>query len=320
MASAVSPEAGQTYAGQERNFARANQGWLEPVAQAGEAAIGIPALQSLGEVPGMMLRTSGAAAGRYIGPVANRLLPSSAAPLATAAQAYGPAQRLADRAAFEAEGIPQFPPAFGSKGLARTARTIEETPLVGGTVKVPKTAVEQAMAARQEQIAQGAGAAASPEDVGRIAQSGLSRFRGAPLQDLERSRVQQLGLTPDRPAQQLAGNVTVAQPSRLSTAAMTPQELEQAAASRVNLPGSTRATMEDLGPAEVQRIVNLPARDTSFATKASALYRQAEDSLPPLMKTNEASKCRSSGNAEFRTRHQRHATARAVGQYPRRHS
>lgn len=285
VAGLVSKGAGEAVAQSEQDFARANQAWLEPVAQVGQAAIGVPMLQSMGAVPGQVLRQAAHAVNRY---TPNRLLAASPPSVASPAQAFGPAERIIDRQAFIDEGIPQFPPAFASKGAARTARTIEEAPLVGGTVKVPKTAVEQAAATRQAQIAQAAGAAGSPEEVGRIAQGGLTRFRGSNLQDLERSRVQALGITPDRPAQATAGNVSINRPSQLNTAAMTDAELKSASKARVDLPGSTRSTIEDLTPQEVDRIAKLPARETSFPTKASALYRQAEDAVPALMKTNNA--------------------------------
>lgn len=278
----LAPGLGRAAGEEERSFARANEWWLEPAAKVGEAAIGIPMLQSMGAVPGQVLRSARAALPGMRG--SNRLLPQT--PPATPAQTYGPSQRIVDRAAFQAEGIPEFPPAFTSKGTARAARTIEEAPLVGGTVKVPKTAVEQAMAARQTAVAQGAGAAASPEEVGLITQRGLDRFRTGQLQDLERARVQGLGLTPDRPPQQVRGNTNVPRPSQLDTSQMTAAELDAAASSRVNLPGSTRSRIEDLSPREVQRIVDMPARDTSFATKASALYRQADDALPDMMRNN----------------------------------
>jgi hypothetical protein len=285
VAGLVSGDAKAVYDQAEGDFVRANEGWLGPVARVGEATLAIPALQSMGAVPGQVLRSAAATAR----PIANRFLPqraARAAPQATPAQAYGPRERIIDRQAFVDEGIPEFAPAFGSKGLARAARTIEETPLVGGTVKVPKNAVEQAMATRQTQIARQAGPELSPEGVGDVVQHGLRRFRGSNLQDLERSRVQGLGLTPDRPPQQTAGNVNINRPSQLNTAQMSAAELDTAAASRVNLPGSTRSTIEDLTPQEVQRIVDLPARDTSFATKASALYRQAEDAMPAMMRAN----------------------------------
>jgi hypothetical protein len=281
VAGLVSDRAKQVYDEAEGSFARANRSWLEPAAQVGAAGMGIPALQSLGAAPGGMLATMRAATGRVL-PGGNK----AAAPLATPAQAHGPTERMIDRQAFQAENIPEFAPAFGSKGLARTARTIEEAPLVGGTVKVPKIGVEQAMAARQTQIARQAGPELSQEGVGDVVQHGLRRFRGSNLQDLERGQVQGLGLTTNRPPQRVAGNVNVDRPSQLNTAGMSAAELDQAAASRVNLPGSTRSRVEDLSPAEVQRIVDLPARDTSFATKASALYRQAEDDLPVIMRSN----------------------------------
>ncbi len=320
VAGVVSPEVGRTYSQQEANFARANKGksaldtynpldipTLSTLADVGAIAPGVPGLPELGYVPGQMLRTSAAALerpgtiprgvynlGRQVigmeptfAPEAAAGAPTSAQALATPAQAYGPAQRIIDRAAFQAEGIPEFAPAFASKGTARTARTIEEAPLVGGTVKVPKTAVEQAMAAKQAQIAEDLGAAAGPEDVGRIAQSGLRRFRGDQLQDLPRQNVADVGLPTEGTPQQRAGYVDINKPSQLNTANMTDAQLKAAARSEVNLPGSTRSTIEDLSPAEVQKIVDLPARDTSFATKSSALYRQADDALPPLMRTNE---------------------------------
>lgn len=280
----VSQGAGEALTQGEQDFARANQWWLEPVAQAGEAAIAIPALQSMGGVPGQVLRQAAHAVNRY---TPTRMMTPSPPAVATPAQAYGPAERIIDRQAFVDEGIPEFAPAFGSKGLARSARTIEETPFVGGTVKVPKIGVEQAMAARQTQLARQAGPELSQEGVGDVVQHGLRRFRGSDLQDLERTRVQALGLTPDRPPQRNAGSVNINRPSQLNTAGMSAAELDAAAASRVDLPGSTRSRVENLSPTEVQRIISMPARETSFATKASALYRQAEDALPRLMRVND---------------------------------
>lgn len=309
VAGVGSDAARSIYSEAERDFVRANADWLEPAAKAGEAAIGIPVLQSMGAVPRQLLRTTSAALKpaaiktaprqtvnalrKYAGlppttAPARTLPPAPApAPAPTAAQTYGPAQRIADRAAFQAENIPEFAPAFTSKGTARLARTIEETPVVGGTVSTPKLAVEQAMAQRQAQLARQAGPELGQEGVGDVVQHGLRRFRTSGLEDLERSRVQGLGITPDRAAQNVAGNVNINRPSRLNTAQMTERELTAAAQSRVDLPGAMRSRMEDLSPREVQRIIDLPARDTSFAVKAAALYRQAEDALPQAMRVNE---------------------------------
>lgn len=284
VAGAVSADAKKIYNEAESDFTQANEFWLEPLAQAGETTLMVPGLQSLGAAPGGIMAATRLARANQI----MRGTPKNAAPLAaTQAQAYGPAARIADRAAFVDEGIPEFAPAFGSKGLARTAKTIEEVPLVGGTVKVPKNAVEQAMADRQTALARQAGPELGQEGVGDVVQHGLRRFRGSNLEDLERSQVQALGLTTDRPPQRVQGNINVNRPSQLNTAAMSERDLTAAAASRVDLPGSTRSRVEDLTPAEVTRIVMLPARDTSFATKASALYRQAEDALPAIMRANE---------------------------------
>lgn len=287
VAGAISPAMGEDAAKGEADFAQANQSWLEPAAKIGEAGIGIPMLRSMGAAPGGIMAASRLAQ-------ANRIMrgpPRDAAPLvAKPEQAYGPAQRIADRAAFVEEGVPEFAPAFGSKGLARTAKTIEEAPLVGGTVKVPKNAVEQAMADRQTALAREAGPELGQEGVGDVVQHGLRRFRGSNLEDLERSQVQGLGLAPDRPPMRTQGNVNVNRPSQLNTAAMSERDLTAAAASRVDLPGSTRSRIEDLSPSEVARITMLPARETSFATKASALYRQAEDAVPAMMRANDTAR------------------------------
>lgn len=266
----------------EADFARANAPWLEPVAKAGEAAMGIPMLSTMGAVPGGIMASS-----RLAQALRTMRAPKDAAPLvAKAEQAYGPAQRIADRTAFVEEGIPEFPPAFGSKGLARMAKTVEDVPFVGGTVKVPKNAVEQAMAARQVDIAQNAGAAASAEDVGLISQRALARFRGADLEDLDRNTVQGLGIEPSQPRPN-SGGVRIDRPGRLDTSAMTDAQLNAAThTSNIELPGSTRTRVEHLSPAQVQRIIDLPARDTSFATKAAAIYKQAEDSIATQMRSN----------------------------------
>lgn len=283
----LAPETGAEIGQQEANFVRANREWLEPAAAAGEASLGIPMLSSMGAVPGQMLRS---VRGATTVPALNflrRRSAQTAGPVATPAQTYGPAERIIDRAAFQAEGIPEFPPAFASKGTARIARTIEETPLVGGTVRVPKNEVEMAMVARQQAIAQRAGATGSAEDVGLIVQRGLRRFRGAGLEDLERQTVAGLGIAPNRP-RVTSGGITIDRPGRLNTAAMSETELERAThSSNIELPGSTRTRVEEATPEQVQRIVNLPARDTSFVIKASALYKQADDAVARQMRINE---------------------------------
>lgn len=270
----------------EADFARANAPWLEPAAKVGEAAIGIPMLQSMGAATGGIMASSHLAQALRTmrGP------PKNAAPLAaTPAQAYGPAARIADRAAFVEEGIPEFAPAFGSKGLARTAKTIEEAPLVGGTVKVPKNAVEQAMADRQVQIAKNVGAASSAEDVGLITQRGLTRFRGSNLEDLDRGTVQGLGIAPNRPKPTSGSGIRVDKPGQLDTSTMTDAQLDVARhTSNVELPASTRTRVEELSPAQISRIVKAPARDTSFATKASAVYKQADDAVATQMRANKS--------------------------------
>ena len=283
----LDPEAGAAAEQSEMDFARANQAYLEPIAKAGELSLAVPPLAAMGAPAGGMAATLRAAARTT--PGVRGVLNPAVPKLSTEAQAYAPTERLKAAQAFEEEGVPAFAPAFTSKGTARTARTIEEAPLVGGTITVPKREVEMATAARQQALAQEAGAAASPEDAGLIAQRALQRYRTARLEELERPVLEDLGVPTATPtALARPGTVLIDRPSQLNTAAMTPEELELARTSQISFPRSERATIQNMSPADLERIISSPARDTSFTVKQAALYKIADDAMPALFKENNA--------------------------------
>ncbi len=194
--------------------------------------------------------------------------------------------RLRDLQAFRDEEIKPFGPAMASKGTARTARTIEELPLVGGTVKSPKTDVGLAVEDRLADTARQLGAPGSDEGIGLTVQSGLKRFRTSNLEDLPPGEVRALGINPSRPAASSRGTLKIDRPSQFSTANLTAAQQKLAEQGRITLPSSNRSRIEDLTPVELDRIIEAPARVTSFATKVDALYTRAHSRLPALFRKN----------------------------------
>lgn len=296
---AVDKGTGESIAKSESDFATANQFFLEQVGKAGAVTPGIPMLRSMGAVPGYVAQATANAAKQLPSVVKRSPAPATqqATPLQRAqpAQAAQPPQniqslpdRLRDMQAFKEEGIQPFAPALASKGTARTARTIEELPVIGGVVKAPKDRVGQAVEGAVQNLGRSLGAPESEAAMGDIAQHGLHRFRAQGLEDLPENYVQQMGINPNRPVPTASGsgNVRIPQPDRLNTAGMSKAELDRLSEGRVELPGSNRTTVEDLSPAELSRIIKAPASATSAATKMQALYARAHSMLPPLMRSD----------------------------------
>lgn len=160
VAGLVSDTAGEALAGSERNFARANEGWLQPLAQAGEATAGIPFLNTMGAP----LKGLNAAAGA----VANQ-----------APRALVRAERMADVDAFENLGVKPFGPALTEAGTAGAVKQLSEVPVVGAPLrKSLQETVEQTRDAGEE-IASKYGEAKNYRDAGLAAERGLERFKDA---------------------------------------------------------------------------------------------------------------------------------------------
>ena len=145
-------------------------------------------------------------------------------------QAATHATRVDDAQAFDRLEIPAFPPAMGDKGTARAARTIEELPIVGRSVKTPRNLTEQGMARTQDELATGlnapgdaeaagrvmarpgqrtlamqedlarrAGAPADAESAGAVLQRGMDRFRNAPISQIDPVTLRQMQVNPTHP-------------------------------------------------------------------------------------------------------------------------
>jgi len=331
----VSEHLGNVQKESERNFAVANEGALQTAADIGSVAAGIPGGQTMGApLKGLNTASQFAAAspratiqagirgaGEAIeanraGPIGRALqrgadaIPApkpSQTPVNAKAQAANVPQniqtipeRLADMQAFRELEMKPFAPALGSSGTARVGRTIEELPIVGGTVKSPKTDVELGLAKAQADIGKQLGSKGSEEATGTMLQRGLERYQGAGLTELEPSAIKRQGIEPYQPlkkAQVLtegqAENMKAAAPIRTANQGGTAQTSRGATvptAKPLEQIGKRRTNVEDLSDAQVAQLVsrNAPSRDTSFATKGEALYESAWRKIPDKMRKDDS--------------------------------
>lgn len=307
------PAVGQFLAQGEQDFARANQEGLQAAADIGAVTAGIPG----GQTMGAPLRGVAATA------TALRAVPKSAfpGPLRGAGQAATPLirqaptnaravaagvpeniqaipERLADMQAFKELEMKPFAPSLGSSGTARVGRTIEELPIVGGTVKSPKTDVELNLARIQGEMGQELGSKGSEEATGTMLQRGLERYRGAGLEDLDPSAVKRQGVEPYQPlkkaqvlTEKQADNMQAAAPIRAANQGGTAQTSRGATvptAKPLEQIGKRRTNVEDLSDAQLSGVVKASSRDTSFATRGEALYESAWRKIPDRMRKDDS--------------------------------
>lgn len=214
-------------------------------------------------------------------------------------------ERLADIQAFNELGIQPFAPATGSRGTARAIKTIEDIPIIGGTVTGPKTEVELGAREAQRGIARELGAQGSEEQTGQTLQRGLERFQGAGMEDLDPNALRgqpvgpngpqrALGIEPYqpvKPAEVLSGPAQ----KRLNDPAIAAAREAAGGGTAANSRGATvpnarplnqisprRTNVGDLSDTELARFIRAPSRDTSLASRAEALYESAERKIPGL--------------------------------------
>lgn len=171
VAGLLSSDAKGVYDRAEADFARANAPGLEAAKAGGEIMAGIPALSTMGAIPGGIAATGSA--------FANRPFPQSAIPRAMVRN-----DRLADIEAFQQSGVKPFGPALTEAGTAGAVKQLSEAPIVGAPVRKALTeAVEQTRDAG-DRLAARYGDAKSYRDVGNVVEGGLERFRDAKAADL----------------------------------------------------------------------------------------------------------------------------------------
>lgn len=303
---------GRAIAEGERGFAEANKEGLEAAAAVGEVTAGIPG----GQAMGAPLRGMAATANTL------RALPKSALPqalqrsgAATQALTKAPSnaravaagvpeniqtipERLADMQAFRELGMKPFAPSLGSSGTARAGRTIEELPIVGGTVKSPKTDIELKLAETQAQMGRELGSRGSEETTGTMLQKGLERYQGAGLTELDPAAIKAQGVNPYQPlkkaqvlTEKQADNMQAAAPIRAANQGGTAQTSRGATvptAKPLEQIGKRRTNVEDLSDAQVSGLVKASSRDTSFAARGEALYESAWRKIPDRMRKDDS--------------------------------
>ncbi len=205
-------------------------------------------------------------------------------------------ERLADIQAFRDEELKPFGPATGSAGVARGARTIEELPLIGGTVKSPKTDLELGFKERQGQLAASLGDKGNEEATGAMVQNALERYRTKGLTELEPGTLSKQGITPYQPvkrsqimsegaaARAADTDIAAARAAEGGGTAITARGATAASAKPLDQLGLRRTNVEDLSEAELNRIIQAPSNQTSFPARAEALYESANKKLPPIMR------------------------------------
>lgn len=207
-------------------------------------------------------------------------------------------ERLADIQAFKDEELRPFGPATGSAGVARGARTIEELPIIGGTVKSPKTDVELGFKERQAQLATQLGDRGTEEATGNLVQGALDRYRTKGISEIEPGVLRQQGIEPYQPLSR-ASTMTGGQRERAANADIAAAKAANGGGTVENARGQTvpasrplnqiglrRTEAADLSDSELTRLIRQPSGSTSFAARGEALYESAYRKLPPLMRSD----------------------------------
>lgn len=211
------------------------------------------------------------------------------------------ASRASDAArdldAFDNLGIRPFGPAFSSGPVASIAKQLSETPFIGGPVR---NALDESIAGTARAVEDVAGRmspARAHNEVGDTVQRGLERFGTSGLDDLEPGIVQGLGIEPRATvpraqvmSQGAANAAREAAPLRArygSDTAETTRGVQRPSAAPLGQVLTTRTPIEAVPDEQLIAVIRAPASDTSFATRAEALYERAWRFVPTMMRSND---------------------------------
>ena len=198
-----------------------------------------------------------------------------------------------DVAAFRRQGVPTPGVMFSEGPVASIGKQLSETPFVGAPVRNAIEDVTARTGQAVERVADAMGGAQSFDEAGLTIGRGLERYRSAGLDEIEPGVVQSLGINPTSAApanQQMSGGAAraaqQAAPIRQQIGATTTtttrgQQFAAGAPTQTTAQFLTRRTnVEDLSSAELGRVIRSPAADTSFASRAEALYERAWRMVP----------------------------------------
>lgn len=211
------------------------------------------------------------------------------------------AQQRADRtaedlAAFEAQDVRTFGPAFNQGPVASIGKQLTETALIGAPLRNNLDETYHDAAAAVARLADNISPTTTPESAGAAIQSGLTRFRNDSLRNLEANTVESMNLPSsvqgpvrDVMSAGAARDAATAAPIRAAIGAdvtQTTRGVPVAPARTRNQTLTRRTTAEDLDDAQLTQLIRTPATETSAATRAEALYERAWRMVPRLETTD----------------------------------
>lgn len=281
-------------------FARANPGQAVALDAASSATSGVAAQAAEDAGAGPTGQVLAAMAGGMVPGVAMAYRTPSATRIGTETGETLARQRASegatDAAAFEAQSVRPFGPAFNQGPVASLGKQATETPLVGAPLRnnLDETMADAASATRR--IADEISPNATPETAGLAVQRGLDRYRDVGFENLEPGVVRSLGINPDAPVARPQGGGQ-AQLQRIQAGqpvvqAVTGGTVQNTRGQPVPLPQTraqkltARTTVSDLSDDELTRVVRAPSDRTSFASRLEALYERAFRGIPPLMRSD----------------------------------
>lgn len=201
-----------------------------------------------------------------------------------------------DIAAFDAQGVRQFGPAYNQGPVASIGKQLTETPLIGAPLRNNLDETYQDAANAVARLADNINPMATPESAGATLQSGLDRFRNSGMNKLEAGVVEQAGLPSsvqgpirDVMSTGAAQDAATAAPIRRAIGAdvaQTSRGVTVPTARTRNQTLTRRTSAEDLDNAQLQQLVRMPATETSAATRAEALYERAWRMVPQMLRSN----------------------------------
>lgn len=253
-----------------------------------EAGYG-PTAQTMAGIAGSFIPGIGAA---YRAPTATPIGTNGGRNIA-ASRANETAQ---DIAAFDAQGVRQFGPAYNQGPVGSIGKQLTETPLIGAPLRNNLDETYHDAAAAASRLAADISPTATPESAGAALQSGLARFRNSGLNQLEAGVVEQAGLpssvqAPIRNVMSAgaAQDAATAAPIRAAIGANVTQTSRGATVPTARTRNQTltqRTSASDLDDAELQSLVRMPATETSAATRAEALYERSWRMVPSMLRSN----------------------------------
>lgn len=206
-------------------------------------------------------------------------------------------QAADDVAAFDRVGVEPFSPAFMGETSRSVAKGLSDTWGIGAPIRSKLEQAHKGMADASNRIADNLSSVKTYDEAGQSLQGGLDRYRTASLDKLEPDVVRGVGVDPVSavPATDVMPKAVQARAEAVAprkqllggNIAQTRRGVDVPAAKTRNQTLTARTRVDSLDDDQLARVINAPANQTSFATRAEALYENASRQLPTIMRKND---------------------------------